>query len=262
MKKQLLLGIAALALAAGASASTLQETIDRTFEVRPGTRFTLENTNGHINVRSWDEARIRVVAQKRVESRDSDAAKKAFAELKVEPVLGSDGLHVTTHYPRRNDGIFDWLAGSNVSMTVNYEITVPRNMNVDLDNTNGSIDVSDVRGSMHISNTNGHIELMRCAGDVDAETTNGHVSAELADVSAKGVRLESTNGRISLTLPRTVSARVDAETTNGRINSDLPITTTKFEKTSIRGTINGGGGADVKLRTTNGSIDIQAGQAK
>lgn len=258
MKKLLLHAIVALALAASAAASTLQETIDRTFDVRPGARFTLENTNGHINVKSWDEARVRVVAQKRVESRDADAAKKAFGELKIEPVVSADGVHVTTHYPRRNEGIFDWLAGSNVSMTVNYEITVPRNMNVDLDNTNGGIDVADVRGSMHISNTNGHIELLRCAGDVDAETTNGHVKAELAEVSAKGVRLESTNGRISVTLPRTISARVDAETTNGRINSDLPITTTKFEKTSIRGTINGGSGADVKLRTTNGSIDIQA----
>ena len=226
--------------------------------MRPGSNFTLENTNGHINVRAWDQPRVRVVAEKRVESRDADAAKKAFATLKIEPSLAADGLHITTRYPKRNEGLFDWLAGMNVSMTVNYEITVPRSMNVDLENTNGGIDVSDVRGSMHISNTNGHIEMLRCAGNVDAETTNGHVRAELTDVSAKGVRLETTNGRVSVTLPRALSARLDAQTTNGRINSDLPITTTKFEKTSVRGTINGGGGADVKLRTTNGSIDIQA----
>ena len=155
-------------------------------------------------------------------------------------------------------GLFDWLAGTNVSMTVNYEVTVPRSMNVDLDNTNGGIDVSDVRGSMHISNTNGHIEVVRCAGDLDAETTNGHVRAELSDVTAKGVHLETTNGRITVALPKALAARVDAETTNGRINTDLPITTTRFEKTSLRGTINGGGNAAVKLRTTNGSIDIQA----
>lgn len=258
MTKHILISIAALAIAAAAPAATIHETFDRTFEVRPGSNFTLENTNGHITVRAWDQPRVRLMAEKRVESRDDDAAKKAFAALKIEPVLASDGLHVTTRYPKRNEGLFEWLAGMNISMTVDYEVTVPRSMNVDVDNTNGSIDVSDIRGSMRVSNTNGHIELLRCAGDIDAETTNGHVRAELSEVSSKGVRLETTNGRVTVALPRSLRAHVDAATTNGRINSDLPITTTHFEKTSLRGTINGGGAADVKLRTTNGSIDIQA----
>jgi DUF4097 and DUF4098 domain-containing protein YvlB len=264
MKKQILITLAIVALAMTASAATLHETFDKSYEVRAGQSFSLENTNGHITVRSWDQPRIRIVAEKRVESRDADAAQKAFSELRVEPSMTATGLRVLTHYPRRgSDSVFDWLAGTNISMTVNYEVTVPRSMNVDLDNTNGGIDVSDVRGSMHISNTNGHIELLRCAGDVDAETTNGHVKAELSEVTAKGVRLESTNGRITIALPKAIAARVDAATTNGRINTDLPITTTRFEKTSLRGTINGGGTFDVKLRTTNGSIDIQAqGAAK
>lgn len=259
MKKLTLIAIAVLALAATASATTLTETFDRTFDVRPGANFTLENTNGHMTVRSWDQPRVRVVAEKRVESRDADAAKKAFAELRVEPTLAADGLHVVTRYPKAADGgLFDWLAGTNVSVTVNYEITVPRSMNVDLDNTNGAIDISDVRGAIHVSNTNGHIELVHCAGSVDADTTNGHIKAEMTEVMGKGVKLETTNGRITVALPRAISARVDAETTNGRINTDLPIATTRSEKTAVRGTINGGGGADVKLRTTNGSIDIQA----
>lgn len=257
MKGQLLTAAALLFCAAAASASTLRQTFDRTFDVRPGSNFTLENTNGHITVRSWNQARVRVVAEKRVESRDADAAKKAFAELRIEPAVSADGVHVTTHYPKRNEGLFDWLAGTNVSVTVNYEITLPRSMNVDLDNTNGSIDISDVRGSMRVSNTNGHIEFLRCAGDVDAETTNGHVKAELSEVTVKGIHLETTNGRITVSLPRAINARLDAETTNGRVNTDLPVATTRSEKTSLHGTINRGG-TDVRLRTTNGSIEIQA----
>src|SRR5438445_11084510 len=130
MMKHVLLGIAAgVSIAAAASDGTLEETFDRTFEVRPGLRFTLENTNGHITVRSWDQAKVRVRAEKRVESRDSEAAHKAFANLKIEPSLAADGLHIVTRYPKRSDGgLFDWLAGTNVSMTVNHEITVPRMM--------------------------------------------------------------------------------------------------------------------------------------
>jgi hypothetical protein len=42
------------------------------------------------------------------------------------------------------------------------------------------------------------------------------------------------------------------------VKTDLPITTTEFKRTSLRGTINGGGNAELRLRTTNGSINIEA----
>jgi DUF4097 and DUF4098 domain-containing protein YvlB len=109
-----------------------------------------------------------------------------------------------------------------------------------------------------VSNTNGHIELVRCAGDLDAETTNGAIRAELAEVNpGKGIRLETTNGRITIALPKSIAARVDASTTNGSIKTDLPVTTTEVRRNTLRGTINGGGG-ELKLRTTNGSITIEA----
>jgi DUF4097 and DUF4098 domain-containing protein YvlB len=141
---------------------------------------------------------------------------------------------------------------------VTYEVTVPRSMSLDLENTNGAIEVADVRGSHKLYTTNGHIELARCAGDVAAETTNGGIKAELLDVTpGKRVSLETTNGRISLAAPPTLAAELDAATTNGSVDTDLPVTTTRTGKHSLRGMINGGG-PSLRLRTTNGSIEIRA----
>lgn len=253
-----LLTLIALSLATAAHAGTFEERFDRTFDVRPGTSFALNNTNGRITIRSWDQPRVEVHALKSVESRDSAAAKAALAALKIEPTLSADGLRINTNYPRRSEGLFDWLSGNNVSMNVLYDVTVPRSMNLDIENTNGAIDISDVRGSHRVSNTNGHIELLRCAGDVDAETTNGAVRAELTEVNpGKAIHLETTNGRITVALPRSVAAQVDASTTNGSIKTELPVTTTHFRRNTLRGTINGGG-ADLRLRTTNGPIVIEA----
>ena len=79
----------------------------------------------------------------------------------------------------------------------------------------------------------------------------------LAVTPGKSVRLETTNGGFALLAPRTLAARVDAANTNGSINTELPITTTQTGRHSLRGTINGGG-AELRLRTTNGSIEIRA----
>jgi len=256
MRKILL--VLSLFAAATAGASTLEETYDRTFDAR--SNFALTNTNGHINVRSWDQAKIQVHAVKKVKAGDPDIAKRTMAELKIEPTVTADGVSINTIYPKnREGGFFNWLAGQDVSMDVEYDITVPRSVSLNVETTNGAIEVDGVKGSHRISTTNGHIDLTHCSGDVEAETTNGGIKAELTEVSpGKSIRLETTNGRINVTLPKTIAARVDASTTNGSVNSDLPVTTTEMKNHRLRGTINGGGSAEVRLRTTNGSISIEA----
>jgi DUF4097 and DUF4098 domain-containing protein YvlB len=249
----------ALALvAAAAGATTLDDTFDHTYNVQPGALFALTNTNGRITVHAWDQPRVRVHAEKEVKA-SGDVAQQAMAELKIEVTPSAGGLRVVTRYPKRGDnGFMGWLFGDNVNATVTYDITVPRNMNLDVDDTNGAIEVSDVRGSHKISTTNGHITLERCAGDLDAETTNGGINAELLSVTpGKSVRLETTNGGIHLAAPPSLAAEIDAENTNGSINTELPVTSTHMGRHALRGTINGGG-PELRLRTTNGSIEIRA----
>lgn len=258
MYKRILLTAILTIVAAAANASTLDETFDRTFDVRPGALFALTNLNGHITVRAWDQPRIRVHALKHVESRDSDVARDAMKSLTLGLSQPNGGLRIETKYPKMNNGIFDWIAGTNVNISVSYEVMVPRTMDLKIENTNGAIEASDVRGSHRIETTNGHIKLARCAGDVDAETTNGSIEAELTTVNAgRGMRLETTNGHITASLPRTFAARINAANTNGSIETDLPITTVgSHDKHSLVGTVNGGG-PELRLRTTNGSIHIE-----
>src|SRR5262249_2388766 len=252
------IAFAIVLLAITASAAEIEETSDRTYDVHPGAMLSLANTNGRITVHAWDQPRVRVHADKRVHG-FGDAAKQAMAELKVEVTPSAGGLRVVTRHPNRDGGgLFDWMFGNNVNASVSYDITVPRSMNLDLDNTNGAIEVNDVRGSHKIGTTNGHIALARCGGAVEAETTNGGIRAELLDVTpGKAVRLETTNGRISLVAPPSLAAEIDAANSNGSINTEIPVTSTRMSRHALRGTINGGG-PEGRLPTTNRSIEIPA----
>jgi DUF4097 and DUF4098 domain-containing protein YvlB len=245
-------------LATAAGADTLTETIDRTFNVRAGSLVQLSNVNGRVTVSSWDESRVRVIARKQVQASSGDAEKILHA-LRVEMQAQDGGVVVTTHMPRRNgDGtIFDWLLGNNVEANVQYEITVPRSMNLTVRNTNGGIEVRQVEGTLRVGTTNGKITLENCGGSLDASTTNGGIRADFRSVApGQPFRLQTTNGRIELSVPRSIAADVDASTTNGSIRSDLPVSTTGMSRNTLRGTINGGG-TPVRLRTTNGGISIR-----
>ena len=251
--------VALLLVTASASAAELKETIDRTFDVKAGANVVLSNVNGSITINAWDQPRVRVIAKKEVDG-DRDELKQALQDLRVEMQPREGGLVVRTHYPRENDGassIFDWLLGDHVDSEVTYELTVPRTMNVEVDNTNGGIYLTDVTGDLELETTNGKIVVKRCAGSLDAATTNGSINAELLKIAQdQQLRFETTNGRIELALPGNARANIDAATTNGSISSDLPVATTRTGSNSLRGTINGGG-TSVRMRTTNGGIAIR-----
>jgi len=253
-----ILSLALFLAAASAGATTLDQTFDRTFDVRPGARVVLDNVNGRVTVTAWDQPRVRVRAEQHVSGLDADLAKKTMAGL-INVAADANGLRIHTNHPKNSDGFFSWLAGMSVETRVNYEITVPRTMNLDVETVNGGVMASNVSGVLRFSTVNGRITIERCAGQLDASTTNGGIAAELTAVApGRPVRLSTTNGRITVELPRTIAARIDAGTMNGSINSDLPVRTSSTDRHSLRGTINGGGTAELSLHTTNGSIEIKA----
>jgi hypothetical protein len=249
-----------ISAAAVANAAKLEETFDKTYDVQPGARLALDNTNGHVTVHGSNDARVHIHAVKTVESIRSTAATDAMRELRIDVKPAAGGLNVTTHYPKSAEGgFFDWLAGSNVNVSVTYDISIPRAMNLDIGTVNGRIEIADVSGSLKLETTNGRIEVAKCRGSIDAETTNGGIKAELLQVTGNHTMfLGTTNGHITLSVPHSLAATINAETTNGSINTELPVTTTsKAHRSSLRGTVNGGG-PELKLRTTNGGIDILA----
>ena len=259
--RKLLVTILFFAAAASASARELTETIDKTFDVRAGVTFTLDNVNGRVDVSSWDQPRVRVHAVKTATGWDSDDVKKGLTELRVDIQASPDRIAVKTVEPEHEFGFFDFLFGHHVNRNVHYEITVPRTTNLDVSTVNGSIHVNSVSGSLRIETTNGKIEMARCAGSVDASTTNGGIHAELVTVTpGKAMRFETTNGHITITVPPNIAVEIDAANTNGSISTDLPVTTKDFEHHTLRGSVNGGGGL-LKLRTTNGGIDIRTSSA-
>ena len=257
MKKLTLLA-AALFVATTALGATLTENFDKTFDVKPGASVRLRNVNGTITISSWDQPRVRVVAEKHVKG-SARAIKDAMKELRIEIQPKDGGLAIETHYPSEDgfESLFDFLKGDHVNSQVKYDITVPRSMNLNISNTNGAIRVNDVAGRLDLDTTNGGIETKRCAGSLDASTTNGGIAAELTSVARNSeIEASTTNGRISLAVPKSFAGVVDAGTTNGSISSDLPIAATRSGDNRLRGTINGGG-TPVKLRTTNGRIEIK-----
>ena len=69
--------------------------------------------------------------------------------------------------------------------------------------------------------------------------------------------LQTTNGSIDLKLPENFSGQLDAKTSKGRVRSDFSVPFTDKSEKQLAGKIGEGGPAKVKLRTTNGNINLK-----
>lgn len=199
--------------------------------------------NGGVRVQAWDRKQILVRAKVQAWGR-TDADARALAD---EIRIGTEGV-IEADGPQ---------AGHRSGWSVSYEISVPRETDLDLEAHNGGIGIEGVRGKLRFETVNGGVHLASVGGDVQGETRNGGLHVELSGNAwdGQGLDVETTNGGVDLAVPDAYSAHLVTGTVNGRMQIDFPVT--------VRGVINhrietdlGKGGATIHVTTRNGGVRV------
>ncbi len=243
------------------NATTLKETFKKQLNCDGMPRLNVKNSNGRIEIISWDKKEVKIIAHIRVEGSES-AAQKMLDRIEIEIEQDENDIFVETLVPKGihgRGGFFSWLFGdSRFSYSVDYEINIPFESDLNLNTTNGRISVEEVSGRIKMSATNGKINARDISGLVQCETTNGKIHAEINDiVSDEEMTFRTTNGSIKLYLPEEYGGYADLKTTNGHIDSDFKLSrgnrNSRRSKKSYRGEFGSGDGS-ITCKTTNGSI--------
>jgi len=153
--------------------------------------------------------------------------------------------------------------------SVSFQILVPRNTNLQLKAHNGGISISNVEGNLQFETMNGGVHLDNVAGDVRGRTTNGGVNVALTGSTwrGSGLDVETSNGGVHLTVPQNYAANIETGTVNGGFSSDIAALNVEKDERgrartkTVSAAINGGG-APIKVTTTNGGVRISSDSNK
>jgi len=250
-------GLAALVAAASLTACNLQISNQaeaktewtKSYSLAKGGTFEIRNTNGLIDVSPSDNDQISVVAEKIAKAGTDDAAKTAADEIEIRETVSADAIVLDAKMSLT--GLFGG------SRQVKFHIKAPKGTTLRLSNTNGAIDITDMRGDLRLETTNGAVKAVGIAGPTRAITTNGAVVLDFDSLPEGAVSAETTNGAVSMTIPREAKANISVRVTNGGISIDgLDVTVTEKSRRRLDGTLNGGG-ADVRVETTNGGVRLR-----
>lgn len=244
--------------------NSIEDVIRKSFEVRPGGWLAIEADRGSVEIQAGERKTVDIQVIRTVNTSNQQEAKTRLQEYRLD--FSQEGDRVIIHSETRSGG--SWLWGDHGrGIQVRFVVQVPREFNVDLKTSGGSITVSDLAGevrsetsggSLHFGRTQGpvwgrtsggSITLDGCSGKADVETSGG--SIQIGEVEGE-VRAETSGGSISIQKARAavtastsgggitvedVQGPISAETSGGSVS----VTLTRQPQSDCRLTTSGGG---------------------
>lgn len=206
--------------------------------------------NGAVEVRAYDGPDVRIVERIQTWAPSADEARQIARDIRIHTAGGdiyADGPE----------------SGHRHGYAVGYKIFVPRRMDLRLTTRNGPLGVSGVTGRMDLNVTNGPLALNGLGGDVHARATNGPLAVFLSGSrwNGEGLDAATANGPLTLSIPEGYHATLTTGTVNGPMMINIPVTVQgRFPRQFT--TELGGGGAPVRVVTTNGPVVVQRGRER
>ena len=268
------------------SAAKSEEIVETTFPVDGSPVLHIDSSNGAVSVRGVEgQTEVRVTATLVSGGKTLEEAEDRRERIVVRMTQTGNEITLAYRQSEQDDDVKRYSG-------VQFDVTTPIDVEVDIDTSNGAIDLNGLTGLFQVETSNGAIDADSLTGDLDAETSNGRISVyrsvgtfdlhtsngeiRLEDVEGTieadtsngqilfhglpvGDRheLRTSNGRIEVAIPSDCSVAIDAETSNSSISTDLPLVgDTQGDEWSA--TLNGPATVLMVLRTSNGNIRIES----
>src|SRR5262245_153988 len=221
-----------------------------TYPLKPGGEVRIVNTNGRIEVEPTDGSELVVRAEKIARAATDEGARQLLPRIDIKEEVGPDRVSIQTG---RIDG---FMIGA--GFEVRYHVRAPKDVVVNVANTNGQITLNGLSGKVLARTTNGSVTGEGLSGAVEARTTNGAVTIDFASVGKDPISAKTTNGGVSISLPQNAKVDLSATWTNGgiQVSPDLSLEVLEKSRRRLEGRMNGGG-ATIELHTTNGGIRVK-----
>ena len=248
--KTITAGVVFSALTLSSQAQVIDK-IEKSFDVNAQSQFSLENINGAVEITSWDQQVIQVVATiKADDQEDRD-------RITVDMQQNGRGVKVETRYKKDSSWGFK---NNNNSGDVSYSVMVPADIDLSsIELVNGSLVIENVHGDINVELVNGSVKATGLMGSSEISSVNGSIKAKYKSLSDdfEQVKIQTVNGSIKVYLPENISASVDAETLHGSIKNGFGLSNDEdsFMGKNLKGDI-GSGDARISLESVNGSIKI------
>jgi hypothetical protein len=218
-------------------------------------KVKLDNIKGNITVvPSSDSGSLSVKAHKEIKVKKK-YLDTPFDEIEIKIDSSSNTISISSEINKEGeDGIFRFSTGRD--QRVDYEIRVPSNIDIEVENVDGNVNSNDLNNDIKIDLVNGQVAVESYTGRMECDITNGSFSGHIDSTS--GLDINTINGSVTLFLNNYMNANVRAETVNGKIiDENLQFRDINKEKRSFKAKLGSGvPDTEIRIETVNGKIKL------
>jgi len=211
-----------------AATTGLQQRTDTTIAAPPGARLELHNLSGTVHVGTWDRAQVRVRADHGSRDRIRIEAHGAVIRVQADRLRGEPG-------------------------DIDYDVTVPRTMAVEVGGTDTDITVESVGGDLRVESVEGDITIRNAGGTVLVNSAEGGIQV---DGGRGTIRISGIEGDVGISRARGEIAveTVEGDVTLDDVESDNVDISTVEGDIIYRGTVQDSG--NYHLTTHEGDVTL------
>ena len=191
--------------------AAVENSIERSFQVAPSGRLTVDTDRGTIEVRTADRDHVDVKIERKVKRSGKWSVEKVLEDFVITFDHSDNEVAIKAKY----DQVNRWRSSRERNrLRIKFLITVPQRYNVDLKTSGGSISVEDLEGEVRGQTSGGGLRFGRIKGPVWGRTAGGGIKLEGTQGDAD---VKTSGGGITI---GSVEGAVEARTSGGSIRID------------------------------------------
>jgi len=202
------------------------ETVDRTVPFPANGTLRLKTFSGNVKITGTSGDQVVIHAVRR-------ATRERLDDIKLEITTSGATVEIDANHrlvERRNDNVVD----------TEFDIQVPARARLDIKTFSAPVTVTGVNGSQNIDGFSSSVTIE---------------SSDFGD--GNDIDVNTFSGDVRLRLPANAKGNISFNSFSGSFESDLPVTLNSSSRRNFRGSLNGGGAGDFRLKTFSGDVTIR-----
>ncbi|PIY08596.1 MAG: hypothetical protein COZ18_11405 [Flexibacter sp. CG_4_10_14_3_um_filter_32_15] len=182
--------------------SEKQKVVKATFKVNSTDLLSISNKYGNVNFTNHDKSEVTIQVTILAWARSDKDAQNILDRIEIDQDNDSKSIHFVTEIEESRGG---YNSSNREGFEINYEVKIPKNLNIDVKNKFGSVTIGDLNGKLNLELKHGNFNAHNLTGMRHA------ISVSFGNLSINEV------------------ASADIEVAHGSINIDKSSTDLKIE---------------------------------
>jgi hypothetical protein len=221
------------------------ERVDRTIPFQPGGTIVLKNFSGEVRINGTGGNQVVLKAVR-------TATRERLDRIKLDIQVSGSTLRIDANDRDRSSDDKD-----NVVET-EFDLAIPAQTNLDVNAFSSDIVIDGVEGRQKLHTFSGSITVKNGTGPFNLNSFSGSIDVDLSGAATPEIQAETFSGDIEARVSGSAGAEVEFSSFSGGLSSDVPLTLRSGNKKRFSGTLNAGGGNELKFKTFSGDVRIKS----